>query len=561
MPATNPLFPVAIFTHGGTYTIGSPLTDTGGNCILIDYNDMDPARGMDSTVRDLVKTNKWNIYIKIKGTPSYDNVKQNCELFKNDPDISPYVAGAVAKDEPNWIKADGSDDTTANEYCSPEKLKDQKDAFHAVFPGKPFVLNLLVNSAMTRFYRIVQPDIAAIDCYLNGCDPCGCINGWGNLTYCLDTLVNAFNDSGMKMSNNQRVGMYFGAFKFNRCQAEWQAAGLPEYGDGMYDTYFTYVKQHLGDKWGWACLYAWKDDDHFDGLFPMNNPDIRGPIKHLCQKIYDANLSTPWNLGSVVTPPSGNTVSISSFTASPTSISSGGSSTLSWQTSNATSLSLDNGIGTVTGTSKVVSPASTTTYTLTATGPGGSVTSTIKIAVDVSPQSPATLSLDAPSIIYTSTTIPIRILNRGSKICTKLRIWFNDGGASYVTNRGKVTLDSDGNGFTYTSDDFVCDGGMFYIQFDNGSSSLVHNFRQISRPLTIPSSIVNTSGYGKYLVSLVQPNNESIGGIVSTDTNVATVETSPSNTLSVANIPTAGVYSINLTDGTQNQKVIVVAYD
>jgi len=73
---------------------------------------------------------------------------------------------------------------------------------------------------------------------------------------------------------------------------------------------------------------------------------------------------------------------ISSFSASPTSIAAGGSSTLSWSVSNATSLSIDQGVGSVTGlTSIAVSPTVDITYTLTATGPGGTATRSITITV------------------------------------------------------------------------------------------------------------------------------------------------------------------------------------
>lgn len=71
---------------------------------------------------------------------------------------------------------------------------------------------------------------------------------------------------------------------------------------------------------------------------------------------------------------------ISSFVASPQTIASGGSSTLSWSVSAATSLAIS-GIGTVTGASTVVSPAQTTTYTLTATNSGGSATAQATVTV------------------------------------------------------------------------------------------------------------------------------------------------------------------------------------
>lgn len=58
------------------------------------------------------------------------------------------------------------------------------------------------------------------------------------------------------------------------------------------------------------------------------------------------------------------------FTAAPAAINSGGSSTLSWTTTNATSLTIDNGLGSqsnVATGSIAVTPTVTTTYTATAT--------------------------------------------------------------------------------------------------------------------------------------------------------------------------------------------------
>lgn len=102
------------------------------------------------------------------------------------------------------------------------------------------------------------------------------------------------------------------------------------------------------------------------------------------------------------------TPSITSFTASPNSITSGQTSTLAWATTGATSLSLDNGIGSVTGTtSKAVTPAVSTTYTLTATNAAGSVTATVAVAVSA-PAPPTVVSFTAsPSTIATghSTTL------------------------------------------------------------------------------------------------------------------------------------------------------------
>ncbi len=72
--------------------------------------------------------------------------------------------------------------------------------------------------------------------------------------------------------------------------------------------------------------------------------------------------------------------SIASFSASPTSITLGQSSTLSWSVSGATSLSIS-GVGAVSGTSVAVTPSVTTTYTLTATNAAGSVTASTTITL------------------------------------------------------------------------------------------------------------------------------------------------------------------------------------
>jgi len=72
---------------------------------------------------------------------------------------------------------------------------------------------------------------------------------------------------------------------------------------------------------------------------------------------------------------------IASFAAAPSSIAAGGTATLSWSVSGATSLSIDQGIGAVTGSSRPVSPAATTTYVLTATNAAGSSAASATVTV------------------------------------------------------------------------------------------------------------------------------------------------------------------------------------
>ena len=71
---------------------------------------------------------------------------------------------------------------------------------------------------------------------------------------------------------------------------------------------------------------------------------------------------------------------IASFTANPSAISAGQSTTLSWSVTGAVTLGI-NGVGTVGGTSVNVTPSATTTYTLTATNGAGSSTANAAVTV------------------------------------------------------------------------------------------------------------------------------------------------------------------------------------
>ena len=126
-------------------------------------------------------------------------------------------------------------------------------------------------------------------------------------------------------------------------------------------------------------------------------------------RAYSANSTYGWywttDFGGVVdqvlTPPSGTTApapTISSFTATPASISAGQSVSLAWNVSGATTITIDNGVGTITsGSSATVTPAQTTTYILTASNSTGTVTAKATVTVstitaDTQPPTTPTLS-------------------------------------------------------------------------------------------------------------------------------------------------------------------------
>jgi len=78
-------------------------------------------------------------------------------------------------------------------------------------------------------------------------------------------------------------------------------------------------------------------------------------------------------------PPPAPTASIS---ANPSTVNAGQSTQLTWQTDNATDVSIE-GIGKVQGSgSQTVTPTDSTTYRLTATGPGGTQEATTRVTVN-----------------------------------------------------------------------------------------------------------------------------------------------------------------------------------
>ncbi len=85
------------------------------------------------------------------------------------------------------------------------------------------------------------------------------------------------------------------------------------------------------------------------------------------------------------------------LSVNPESINSGGAATLTWSSQDASNVSIDF-IGSVQPNgSQQISPATSTTYHLTATGPGGSVDATARLTV-VQPPPPPPQQAEAPAL-------------------------------------------------------------------------------------------------------------------------------------------------------------------
>ncbi len=89
------------------------------------------------------------------------------------------------------------------------------------------------------------------------------------------------------------------------------------------------------------------------------------------------------------------------FTVEPSSIERGQTATLRWSVTNSTGVAIDNGLGTVPASgTRNLTPNATTTYRITATGPGGdaSATATVTIVAPPPPPPPAPRVNNAPSL-------------------------------------------------------------------------------------------------------------------------------------------------------------------
>jgi len=96
-------------------------------------------------------------------------------------------------------------------------------------------------------------------------------------------------------------------------------------------------------------------------------------------------------------PPPPAAPDIAEFSAEPSSIERGGSSTLKWSVSNANQIAIDNGVGSVQASgSRSVYPNDTTTYTLRASGPGGTLSKSATVTVTAPPPPPPPPPAKAP---------------------------------------------------------------------------------------------------------------------------------------------------------------------
>ena len=174
---------------------------------------------------------------------------------------------------------------------------------------------------------------------------------------------------------------------------------------------------------------------------------------------------------------------VNSFTANPTSITSGSSSTLSWSVSDATEITINNGVGTFTALTgnTTVSPTATTTYTLTAINSNGSASGVTTVTVGgggTTNNNPVVQSVTgAPFTVNQGETVSFSVTATDADATDIITLSAVSIPAGSIFNQAVGSQSVSGN-FSWTPD-FSTSPGTYVASFratdDNGGTSATVN--------------------------------------------------------------------------------------
>lgn len=193
------------------------------------------------------------------------------------------------------------------------------------------------------------------------------------------------------------------------------------------------------------------------------------------------------------TPPSTLGPSISFFTASPQTIISGETTALTWDVStDATSISIDPGVGSVYGSSiTYVAPSATTTYTLTATNANGESSAATTVTVEQGEPEPPEIP-DPPE--------------EPEPQEPDLQYWVNSDcgevSTTYATADGGTAQRDFGNGVVYEAEDVARDTFLYISaqnQCDSGDVTVrIYKRGEVYRETTSSGAYVIATASGSF---------------------------------------------------------------
>lgn len=206
---------------------------------------------------------------------------------------------------------------------------------------------------------------------------------------------------------------------------------------------------------------------------------------------------------------------INDFSADPSEIEQGDSTTLSWEVSGAISVNIEPGIGDVDSSgSYVVAPTETTTYTLTAVGDGSTQTATLTI-ITTAPEELAILFFVADPPTFES---------GGSSTLS----WSTEGATTVTIDQGIGDVDTEGS----TDISLLGEQTLTYTLTASDGTDTITASVTVSSYLLMPNSyevtlsaIVSESGYvrsngkvtPKYIYAGDDTNNIALQGFMSFD--------------------------------------------
>jgi hypothetical protein len=268
-------------------------------------------------------------------------------------------------------------------------------------------------------------------------------------------------------------------------------------------------------------------------------------------KLTVSNSAGSNSTSATITVNSTNKPVISSFTASPNTIASGGSSTLQWNVNGATSVSIDNGVENVppAGT-QLVSPTATTTYTLTATNSFGSTTASVTIALE---------ALKPP--VITSFTGNPSVINAGEQASfvweiTGATVLSIDNGVGDVTNRTPLIVPSETKTYTITATNSAgSTSASTIITVNPAGSPIISSFTASpSNIIAGQSSMLRWDVINAASVSI----DQDIGTVTSTGAQAVSPTTSTTYKLTATNShgSASSQVTVNITTATAGLPVI-----
>ena len=226
---------------------------------------------------------------------------------------------------------------------------------------------------------------------------------------------------------------------------------------------------------------------------------------------------------------------ITSFTASSNSISSGGSSTLSWTVANATTITIGgvNGVtgatSTVTvgsGTTASVSPAETTTYTLTASGVNGIITA--KLTITVNGTVVATNCTTAGTLYTVGTGSTVVRIASAANFTSPLLFWLNNyffssnSNPNYAADAAAYTMDvcsdSTGNFESAIAAATYVPNIFFAADTSNVGASYATESMEYAQGYPVLMGYTSASGKAKTITGIT----DLIGGLSGTHEDIST---------------------------------------